>query len=358
MRDLVISLLVALAASALSCRSPAPSSSPPSRAFYFWRTRLDLAPAESEALERLHVDRLFVRFFDVEWSPAESAARSVAVLEPRAPKPLPPGLELVPVVFLRAEVFARTWPARLPDLAARTWKQVRQVAEAGGLAFREVQIDCDWTEATRDAYFTFLQHLKKQARGADVSLSATIRLHQVKYRERTGVPPVDRGMLMFYNMGRLSADPDTISIFDAASAKRYTQRIHEYPLPLDTALPIWSWTVHLRGDEVVGLMQATDPDELTGIPWLSPAGAGRFSATKTAFLHGTLVRQGDLLKPERIGAAEARAAAQLVATALPQPRPSGPKPRTIALFDLSERNLARHGQTSLDQLFQLFLRAQ
>ena len=31
-------------------------------------------------------------------------------------------------------------------------------------------------------------------------MSATIRLHQVKYRADTGVPPVDRGMLMAYNL--------------------------------------------------------------------------------------------------------------------------------------------------------------
>ncbi|MGC3998343.1 MAG: hypothetical protein QM767_13055 [Anaeromyxobacter sp.] len=262
-------------------------------------------------------------------------------------------MEVVPVVFLRAQVFERTRPSELAALAARTWRQVGSLARAGGLSFRELQLDCDWTESTRGAYFAFLEQLDKEARAAGVALGASIRLHQVMPRERTGVPPVGRGMLMFYNMGRLSADADGGYIFDPQAAARYTARLREYPLPLDVALPLWAWTVQLRGDAVVGLLQATNPDELQAIPWLVPAGPGRFTASKTTFLHGALIREGDVLKAERIGPAEARAAAELVAGALPPPA-AGDHPRAVALFNLSERNLARHGQPSLDQLFPLF----
>jgi hypothetical protein len=127
---------------------------------------------------------------------------------------------------------------------------------------RELQIDCDWTDLTRAAFFDFVTELRVLVHREGALLSATIRLHQVKYRERTGVPPVDRGMLMFYNMGGITADADTRSIFDRARAESYLARLPEYPLPLDAALPIWSWTVHTRGDRVVGLLQSTDPAEL------------------------------------------------------------------------------------------------
>jgi hypothetical protein len=355
-RDLAVLCLVSVLASGLGCRERAREPSPPARAFYFWRTRLDLSPAERDALTSLRVTRLFVRFFDVEWSAAEAAPRRVAVLDARSPATLPAGLDVVPVVFLRAEVFARSRPGELPALASRTWQEIRRVAADGGLPFRELQVDCDWTDTTQAAYFAFLEHLGREAHAAGVALGATIRLHQVKYRERTGVPPVERGMLMFYNMGRISADRDRISIFDPASAALYTARLRDYPLPLDAALPLWSWTVHLRGEEVVGLLQATDPDELPAIPWLAPAGAGRFAARRTAFLHGSLVREGDVLKAEPIGDAETRAAAEMVAAALPLPPGpgSGARPRTVALFDLSERNLSHHGPTDLDRLFPLF----
>jgi hypothetical protein len=168
----------------------------------------------------------------------------------------------------------------------------------------------------------------------------------VKYRERTGVPPVDRGMLMFYNMGKFSADPEARAIFDAASAERYLARVADYPLPLDLALPIWSWTVQLRDGAVAGVLQSTDPAELDAADFLDHRGDGRHVATRTTFLHGALVREGDVLKAETTGPDETFAAAMLIA-----PRLAPAAGRTVSLFDLSERNLHRHDSRSLERVF-------
>jgi hypothetical protein len=213
---------------------------------------------------------------------------------------------------------------------------------------KEIQLDCDWTESTKTAYFAFLSALK--AKHAGVSLSATIRLHQIKYRERTGVPPIDRGMLMFYNMGKFSADPDARSIFDPDAAARYVGRLHDYPLALDVALPIWSWVVELRDDVVIDLLQSTDPDELAGQDFLNRSAPDRFVATRTAFLHGVLLREGDVLKVEVTGPAETMSAAKMIESFLPNLHPGAPS-RTVSLFDLSERNLNRHGIEKLDTVF-------
>jgi hypothetical protein len=161
------------------------------------------------------------------------------------------------------------------------------------------------------------------------------------------VPPVERGTLMFYNMGKFSADLDARMIFDADSAAKYLARIDDYPLPLDVALPIWSWTVHLRDDMVVGLMQSTDPAELPALDFLAADGPERFVATRSAFLHGTFLREGDVLKVEVTGPAETSAAEAMLA---PHLRGDGAA-RTITLFDLSERNLTRHGTDQLDRVF-------
>jgi hypothetical protein len=343
-RSIAAVILVAMACvfltSSAGChhdgRAGAIAGASPARAFYFWRTRLALSAAERDALTNLRISRLYVRFFDVEWGAAEAAPRPLAVLDPGERGAIPAGVAVVPVVFVRADVFSRVPIADLPALAERTWRLTRHLAEAGGLTVRELQVDCDWTATTRAAYFAFLDHLGELSRPAGVTLSATIRLHQVKYRERTGVPPVERGMLMFYNMGRLSADAATASIFDPASARRYLARVREYPLPLDAALPLWSWTVQLRAGEVVGLLQSTDPAELDAIPWLRRLAPDRFVATRTAFLHGEVVREADVLKAERTGADETRSAAEMVAAALGPASPRGASPtRTVALFDLS-----------------------
>jgi hypothetical protein len=353
MRALAVVIVLVIGCSSAPTESPAEQ-----RAFYYWRTTFQLSPAEQGALADLHVSRLYLRMFDVEWS--DNEPRLIGKLTVADGARVPAGIEVIPVIFLRDEVFKHVDAKRAGELARVLWAEVKHRAELVGFVPRELQLDCDWTDRTRDAYFDLLRQLRATA---GISLAATIRLHQVKYRERTGVPPVDRGMLMFYNMGKFSADPEARAIFDAASAERYLARIADYPLPLDAALPIWSWVVHLRDDRVEGLLQSTDPDELASVEFLqrvapaengaraggaaSDARADRYVTTRNAFLHGTLLREGDILKVEVTGPAEAMAAATMLA-----PHLAGvAEPRTISLFDLSERNLTRHGTGPLDQVF-------
>jgi hypothetical protein len=308
------------------------ASPPPHRAFYYWRTTFALSDVERRALADLHVDRIYLRAFDIVWDGAPKLAGQLVVQTP-----LPAGIDIVPVVFIRDEAVAK---GRTAEIAQELAMELRALQ----LPIREVQLDCDWTDKTRDAFFALVTEVRKNLPG--VALSATIRLHQVKFRERTGVPPVERGMLMFYNMGTFSADPDARAIFDAASASKYLERISSYPLPLDVALPIWSWVLQVRDGRVVELLQSTDPDELPTLDFVRADGE-QFVATRTAFLHGTLLREGDILKVEVTGPAEARQAADMVAAHLPPVE----SPRTVTLFDLSERNLARHGTQALDQIY-------
>ncbi len=322
--------LIVLVALALACR-PRAESPPAHRAFYYWRTTFALTDVEKRALAELHVERIYLRAFDVVWNDGPQLAGEVVIQAPP-----PAGIEVVPVVFVRDEVLAKGAGALAHTIATEL--------RGKGLVRRELQLDCDWTDKTKDAFFALIEQVKRELPG--VALSATIRLHQVKYRERTGVPPVARGMLMFYNMGKFSADPEARVIFDQASASKYLDRISSYPLPLDVALPIWSWVLQIRDDRVIDLLQATDPDELGKLDFLRADG-DRFVATRNAFLHGVMLREGDVLKVEVTGPAETRAAADMVAPHLPVVE----MPRTVTLFDLSDRNLARHATPTLDQVF-------
>ncbi len=321
------------------------SELPVGRAFYYWRTSFALSPAERDTLTELGVTRLYVRVFDIEWNATEQAPRMLGRLTAAPDQRVPPGVEIVPVVFIRQELFKHLDAAAGAQLARQTWAEAKRRAEMlGGLysSPRELQLDCDWTDSSKDRFFGFVRDVK---RASNVTLSSTIRLHQIKYREKTGVPPVERGVLMFYNMGKFSSDVEDRAIFDADTAAKYLGRIDDYPLPLDLALPIWSWTVHVRDGRVIDLLQSTSPDELPTFDFLIPGGLDRFTATRTAFLHGTLLREGDVLKVERMGPRDTQAAADLVA---PHLRAS---PRNVVLFDLSERNLQRHGKDTLDLLF-------
>jgi hypothetical protein len=336
--------LVLLTLLAVGCSSPshAQEGPPAERAFYYWRTTFALSARERAALAEAHVAKLYVRVFDIGWNATEGRPELLGKLA--ASEPAPAGLEVVPVVFIKQEVFAKLEAAGRQELARTTWAEVERRVKPLGGAPRELQLDCDWTDSTRDRFFAYIRDVRA---ASHVKLSATIRLHQVKYRERTGVPPVDRGMLMFYNMGTFSSAVGTRAIFDANTAAKYLARIAEYPLALDLALPVWSWTVQVRDDAVVNLLQSTDPDELPKLDFLDSAGADRFVATRNAFLHGAMIREGDILKIERMTPADTRAAGAQVAPHL------AAGTRTISLFDLSERNLDRYGTDDLDQIFRI-----
>ncbi len=343
-RLLLVIAMVALATCGQPAREPGP---PVTRAFYYWRTTFRLSPAETRALADLQVAKLYLRVFDVEWREAEAGPAPIGVIAAADGARMPAGIEIIPVVYLRNDVFQRLPADQTAALARMTWTRVQQRATALGFAVRELQVDCDWTDGTRAGFFAFLTELRAITDPAAVALSATIRLHQVKYRERTGVPPVARGMLMFYNMGEISAAPGARAIFAPDAARRYLGRLADYPLPLDAALPIWSWTVHVRDDRVEGLLQSTDPDELATLDFVRPVSADRYRVTRNGFLHGTLLREGDLLAVEVTGPTEALTAAGMLAPRLARAR----QPRTISLFDLSERNLNRHGLENLERVF-------
>lgn len=345
-RGSLVLLCLALAWQLLGCARG--ETRAPSRAFYYWRTTFDLTSSERRALSELHVDKLYLRAFDVAPDSGDTPT-FVGVVRKAPEQTLPPGVALVPVVFLKNQVFAGAKPGSERALAERVWNEATKVGKAlGAPAVGELQVDCDWTDSTRARFFEFVRALR-QVSAPGTRLSATIRLHQIKYRERTGVPPVDSGMLMFYNMGRFSADQLERSIFDAEAAERYLDRLGDYPLPLDAALPIWSWTLQLREQEVVGLLQSTDPAELPALDFVKAEPPLGFEVTRTTFLHGSLLRQGDVLKGEALNASDIQKAATLLAKNL---APAS-KRRTVALFDLSERNLSRHGLRTLEQAFQV-----
>jgi len=71
----------------------------------------------------------------------------------------------------------------------------------------------------------------------DFNVTATIRLHQIKFKDKTGIPPVDQGVLMAYNIGELKNNKQN-SILEANIVKQYINKNTEYPLKLKLALDI------------------------------------------------------------------------------------------------------------------------
>ena len=198
--------------------------------FYYWRKVFAPDTTETNALKENSVNTLYIRYFDVDW-PENDTLR--APVEPVRFDTVPSNYSIIPVVFIRNIVFRKLDAAAIPAFTSQIWALVRRINASIHINPAEVQFDCDWTEQTKDNYFDFLRQY--HARSGAV-LSSTIHLQQVRYADRTGIPPVDHGVLIFFNTDTSAVTQSPV--YDRSTTHRYTPSLRNYPLPLDLALPI------------------------------------------------------------------------------------------------------------------------
>jgi hypothetical protein len=185
-------------------------------------------------------------------------------------------------------------------LVKNTLYLVSAISHSQSIAPREIQFDCDWTERTRDKYFSFLQ---QYAAISNQTVSATIRLHQVKYKERTGVPPVQYGVLMYYNIGPINGG-DNNSIYEKSVAERYNTYIKSYPLPLDVALPIFSWGITIRDGKAAALLNKIDAADFKNDSNFVATNSNHFQVKHACFKNGYYFKEGDDIKMEHVPEAD------------------------------------------------------
>ena len=201
-----------------------------------------------------------------------------------------------------------------------------------------MQIDCDWTAKTKDAYFAFLNALKKQAFFQAKTLSVTIRLHQVKFRSQNGIPPADRGLLMCYNMGNLRHPETKNSIIEETELKKYIRDLDSYALPLDVALPIFDWYILFEGDRYKGLVREFSPPE-------ELAGQDRIRFTSDTILNGYSFHKDQWLRHERSDADVVKKCAELIGEKLK------PGKRSVILYHLDQNTIANYTLHELESFF-------
>jgi hypothetical protein len=341
---LTIGLVLCVVATTAVLWRPALTSKPPQRAFYYWKTQWSASPAVLRNLEENRIGRLYMRFFDVDWDDASRKPLPVSPLTFHAP--LPDRVEVVPVVYLVNAVFLKTEYRDVEALADNVWTKVLRMAEEQHLSFNELQIDCDWSDSSRRNYFHFADLLARKLKAGRKIVSSTIRLHQVKYARRTGLPPVSRGMLMFYNFGRIEADSSRSSIFNEADASLYASYIAKYPMELDLVLPAFSWIVHSREGNVLGLLENLAEGEVAAFDGFHRLSVNRYSATRSFFFRGRYFKNGDLLLMETTTPEITRAAAALARRGAGRSK----KYDTVALFDLDEKRLDSYGESEIESI--------
>lgn len=299
-----------------------------------------------------------MKLFDVAWNEELKSVQPVAKLTVNSTtiqKLKAQKTQINPVIFIGNECFQKIDTAETILLANKIMSLVAEMLQQQGItAVEELQIDCDWTASTRENYFRLLQEVKRSIHenhllyAKNVQLSATIRLHQIKYSNRTGIPDVDKGLLMCYNMGNLKNPASNNSILDPAELKKYVGGLSHYPLQLDIALPLFSWMVYFKQQTYKGILTNLDPKELNeGIGYWQ---RNLFQFSTDTTLQGIPFQRTDVLRLEESTYADLKTSAQYISNQL------SPKNQrcTILFYHLDQLILNKHPQHELETLFHCF----
>lgn len=308
--------------------------------FYYWKTVLKFSKNEKETLNQNAVQKLYVRYFDIGLHP-----------ETKQPIPISPvhfqenvsKFNIVPVIFIQNKVMLQA-NLDIDILAQKSIGLINQINAENNIGCKEIQVDCDWTLDSKDNYLKFIERFKKLSHK---KLSATIRLHQVKYFKKTKIPNVDSGVLMYYNMGSIAAD-SLNSIYDQNVADKYLKSLKKYPLHLDVALPIYSWGVHIRNQKVIGLRSKLYVDELKKDKNFEQKSSDFFEVKHSNYKNGIFYEENDLLKIEDIKAADLKQMANELDENLAQ------SPKEIIFYDLDEFNLKNYEKNIFEQVISCF----
>ena len=242
---LLLGWLIALLLVVASCGDR--SKGPVVRSVYFWSTTFELDSTQMDFIQSNGIGKIYLRYFDVVTNERGEVMPNATV---RFVTPQPKGVEIVPTVFITNECMTHI-PDSLADLMLRRILQMNETRDITGV--REIQIDCDWSGRTRDAYFALLEQLSEKAKAKGIDISATIRLHQLSQTP----PPVSRGVLMMYNTSDIK-DKEHNPILDIKDVAPYMKYLKNYKLPLSTAYPMFYWDLLFRGDRFVGIMHSDD----------------------------------------------------------------------------------------------------
>ncbi|MEN0004279.1 MAG: hypothetical protein AAF798_09055 [Bacteroidota bacterium] len=330
-----LSLLLALTA----CQPTPPTVQP---SFYHWKSNFQPSHLAEATLQQLAPQRLYVRFFDVDWDFSRQAAIPKGEVQLNDLAALP--YAITPTLFITNRTLKHLPKAEIPVLAERIIQKIqRKAAQANAPLPTTLQLDCDWTQSTRDAFFTLLRAIRESYPELE-ELSATIRLHQLRDRNIMGIPPIDRGMLMYYNMGDLEDWEEENSILNLEKAAPYEIGFRDYPLPLDLALPIYSWGLVFRQDRFLQIINDLRSSALTDTTYFEKIAANRYRIRKSTYLNGGYLYAGDQIRVEEMTPALVGEACQHLSTYFDA------DDFTVAFYHLDSANLNVFNHALLEHL--------
>lgn len=312
-------------------------------AFYHWKTVFAPTAFEWNIAEQNNVKDIYLRFFDVSWDNDYSKPLPIAQLRvPDATVFSQKKITAIPTVFITNECIKNIRPEQCKPLAENIYRLINDIATINSIdSIKEIQIDCDWTASTKDKYFSLLTELQK----LDTLhlYSATIRLFQVKYISKAGVPPVKKGLLMCYNMGNLKDPAISNSILDPATLEKYISGVNDYPLPLDVALPLFDWYVLFRQNEYKGLIQQVDGTALKAIT--KQVNKNRWQILQDTSWKNIVLKKGDILRYENSSYKDIMQSAEMIKQKLHN------RQLRLSLYHLDSITLSKYSAHEMEAIF-------
>ncbi|MDO5614866.1 MAG: hypothetical protein Q4G16_01655 [Cruoricaptor ignavus] len=262
--------------------------------FYYWKTKLALTSTEKTALNEATSPYIYTRFFDVDKINGRLQTVASAVKD----SSFATDKTIVPVVFITNRSFININNEEIRLMANRVNTLIKDKTKLFGFPeSEEIQIDCDWTAGTREDFFSFLKILKSIS---GKNITSTLRLHQVKDKNKMGIPPVEKVYLMCYSTSSPLENSDRNSILDVGLLKNYLAGLQDYPIKnIDIALPIYSWGIvqnHIGKHKLINALNKKDLNH----PNFRKISENEAEVMKEDFYFGHYLSKGFRIKVEEI----------------------------------------------------------
>lgn len=286
-----------------------------SQNWYHWKGTLHMDSLERKYAEHLQSKTLYLRFFDIDFHP-EQKAIPIGNLQIQNLN-IKPFQKVVAVVFITNRTMLQSKPAEIPLLAKKISEKIFTKAQNNQIPLQGIQIDCDWSEKSKENFFLLCKIMKQICKEQKLSFSVTIRLHQYKYFSQTGVPDADEGILMLYNVGDIEGKNTENSILELSLVEKYLQNTEKYPLPLKVALPIFQWAVVKRMGKVVHLLSEITEKDLDQNSQLKKIQEKRYKVKENHYFGGVFLYEEDELRWENVSLENLEKLTKAVASKIP-----------------------------------------
>ena len=329
------------------------------RSVYWWKTVYDPDSTELSFLKEHDIQRMYVRYFDVIYDPANRPEPIVPNATLQFRQSFPEGVEIVPTIFITNEAMG-SWPKERtndyyywePEPMKSTGYYVDQIiyrikamnARNQVHGIREVQVDCDWSRTTRESFFKFCRLLRERLHAEGIALSSTIRMHQL----REDAPPVDRGVLMCYNTGALRNVTTKNSILSADDVYSHMKGVnmHDFGIPMDVAYPTFGWSaMYSQENRFLGLVRTTDLSDTTTF---EPQGDGLYKILRDCSAGHAVMKAGNILRLEE---SEFSTVSQ-VKSQIDLKRDQKELGYSTILYHLDSTNLSKYTYEEIESLYQ------